>query len=1802
MRRRVDSGPVRWPWVVLFVGATFALLSLGYAYYTHETERIRQEKYSELATIAGLKAGQIGEWRKERLEDGWRSANGPFFRKALPAWLRDPNNTVLQRDLLDRYVFEQETQGYADVVLFDLSGHVLLSAKPQPQPLNPTEEQTLEEALKKGSAMMSDLYRSQQGIVQLDAVAPIMDQGGQPIAVVVMRINAESLLYPLIQTWPTPSRTSETLLVRKEGAELLFLNDLRHRPNTALSLREPLTQTHLPGVQAVLGKQGRFQGNDYRGVEVLADLRPIPESTWFMVAKVDTSEIMAESRYRGLVTALFAGLFILFAAGVTAYGYRYRQARLYQHLYQSERGQREAQERFRTTLYSIGEAVITTDTGGLVEQMNPVAELLTGWLETEARGKPLLEIFHIVNEDSRKEVENPVKRVLREGHAVVLANHTLLIAKDGTEHAIADSGAPIRDGTGSITGVVLVFRDQTQERMAQEELTKSHETLETILNNVPIMVAFLDRDGHHKYVNRCWQDILGWSLHEAQDTDVMAEFYPDPDYRQYLADHVATADGTWGEFRTRTRDGRLIDTSWANVPLSDGSSIGIGLDVTERKRGEQALRDSEERFRTIAETIAEVFWMADIRIDTMFYVNPAYEQVWGRSTASLYENPRSFLDAIHEEDRERVLADLEIRKSGQPFDFEYRIVRPNGEIRWIWDQGFPVRDDTGQISRYVGVAQDITDRRLVEKALRDSEERYRAVFENAAIGIDLLDRDGRIIQVNQALLDMLGYTREEISQITFLDITFPDDKEISKRNLEALQAREIDSYRFEKRYLRKDGSILWADLSTSAITDTNGGPTRAVGVISDITERKRAEDALSRNESMLRNILSTSPVGIVGLSVGRTINWANEACLNMFGFESEEEVVGRTAAIVYPSDAEYGRVGKILYEGLKTGKTTSVDATLKRKDGSLFDGHIRMKALGKSDLAIAVISDISERRRHEESLKESEARIRTKLDSILLPEGDIGALELADVIDVPSIQALMGDFFSLTKIPVGMIDLKGKVLVATGWQEICTKFHRLNPETCQHCIESDTMLSGGVEQGSFKLYRCKNNMWDIATPIIVGGKHLGNLFLGQFLFEDESPDYEVFRSQARQYGFDEEQYLGAFEKVPRWSRETVDKVMTFYARLANMASTLSYSSIKLARSLANQERSEEALRASEEKYRATFNNAAVGMDLVNHNGRFLEVNDTLSNFLGYAREELKNLTILDVTYPEDAESTKQYDALVQGRIENYRLEKRYLRKDGAVVWADLYVSAIRDRDGEHRTTVGVIVDITSRKKSEEMGRRLATAVEQAAEAIVITDPLGTIQYVNPSVEKISGYKREEVLGKTTSVFKSGEHDQAFYRNLWETINRGEVWTGRFINKRKDGSLYHEEATISPVRGSGGEIINFVAVKRDVTEHLQLSRQLLQAQKMEAIGTLAGGIAHDFNNLLQVTLGFSELLLAEKREDDPEYADLSKIFQAGKSGAELVQRLLTFSRKVEPKPIPLNLNIRILQVEKLLRRTIPKMIDIQLDLPDDLGDINADPTQMEQVLMNLAVNARDAMPDRGKLTLGTKNVTLDEKCSKTHIGACPGDYVLLTVSDTGHGMDKATLEHIFEPFYTTKELGRGTGLGLAMVYGIVKQHGGYITCESEIGRGTTFNVYLPAIESRLEPDVTQTGVMPAFGTETILLVDDEEFVRDLGARILSKAGYSVLTATNGREALDLFERERTQISLVILDLIMPEMGGKECLKELRKIDPQLKVLIASGLSADPSTKESVEMGTRGFVSKPFRIKELLRQVRNVLDES
>jgi two-component system cell cycle sensor histidine kinase/response regulator CckA len=601
--------------------------------------------------------------------------------------------------------------------------------------------------------------------------------------------------------------------------------------------------------------------------------------------------------------------------------------------------------------------------------------------------------------------------------------------------------------------------------------------------------------------------------------------------------------------------------------------------------------------------------------------------------------------------------------------------------------------------------------------------------------------------------------------------------------------------------------------------------------------------------------------------------------------------------------------------------------------------------------------------------------------------------------------------------------------------------------------------------------------------------------------------------------------------------------------------------------------------------RASFNSIVErcvdGMIVVDLDGRMLYANPSAASLLGRSQDEVGELWFDKSLVDVDITEVKIVGPGGMHGLAEMRLEKT-------------------DWEGEPAYLV-MLRDITEQRKAEKVQRRLATAIEQSVETIIITDSEGVIEYVNPIFEATSGYTVAEVIGRKTKFWLSDEYDEDFYNQLLNTVRSGIVWTGRFISKRKDGTLYYEDATISPVRDSLGNIMNYVAVKRDVSEQIGLEQQLRHSQKMEAVGTLAGGIAHDFNNLLQIVVGYGELLSTQIDKTAPCYSDLEIILKAGYRGADLVKSILAFSREAEAAFQPVNLNHEVKHAHKLLLRTIPRMIDIEMHLAGNLKTVRSDPTQIEQILLNLAVNSRDAMPDGGKLIIETENVFLDEDYCLRQLEVTPGNYVRITVSDTGCGMEREVVERIFEPFYTTKKAGEGTGLGLSMVFGIVKSHGGHINCYSEPGVGTTFKIDIPVLDDEIESDVSETKEMPALGTETILVVDDEENIRELARRCLTPTGYQIMTAGNGLHALEVYREKQSDISLVILDLIMPEMGGIECLGELLKIDPNVKVLVTSGFSSDGPTREIIKTRAKGFIDKPFRTKEMLKTIRRVLDE-
>jgi two-component system cell cycle sensor histidine kinase/response regulator CckA len=508
-----------------------------------------------------------------------------------------------------------------------------------------------------------------------------------------------------------------------------------------------------------------------------------------------------------------------------------------------------------------------------------------------------------------------------------------------------------------------------------------------------------------------------------------------------------------------------------------------------------------------------------------------------------------------------------------------------------------------------------------------------------------------------------------------------------------------------------------------------------------------------------------------------------------------------------------------------------------------------------------------------------------------------------------------------------------------------------------------------------------------------------------------------------------------------------------------------------------------------------------------------------------------------------------------------------------------------------------------RQIAEQSLRKLSCAVEQSGDAIFITNSEGLIEYVNPAFEALTGYSQQDVAGKTPGILKSGQQAPAIYRELWETIRSGNIFRSVLENRKKNGELYYIDESISPIRDAEGRVTHFVSNGRDLTDRLHLEAQLLQAQKMDAVGRLAGGVAHDFNNLLTIITSYSELALDSVIPGSPTQARIQEILSAAHRAAGLTRQLLAFGRQ-QPQALRVaEINPVVSGIVKTLHRLIGEDIELTFLPGETLGRTRLDPVQIEQILMNLAANSRDAMPQGGRFTIQTSDAFLDEEYADRKRAVIPkGRYVVLTVSDSGEGIPEDHLPHIFEPFYTTKPSGKGTGLGLATVYGIVKQNNGFVWVYSETGMGTIFKIYLPCVRDRARapalPDPSPEKAL--CGTETLLLVEDEDPLRRAAAEYLSLRGYTVLEARDGLDALAVTKTHRSTIHLAVTDVVMPHMSGGELARELETLRPETRVLFVSGYAGQTVVDHKVVDVESNFLQKPFTLKQLASKVRTVLD--
>jgi len=1116
-----------------------------------------------------------------------------------------------------------------------------------------------------------------------------------------------------------------------------------------------------------------------------------------------------------------------------------------------------------------------------------------------------------------------------------------------------------------------------------------------------------------------------------------------------------------------------------------------------------ALQERTDFLDKIIESAALSTWISDEK-GTAIRTNPACLAFFGAAEEEVIGKYNLFQDVVIEKqgfmpDIKRVFEKGEVASILIDYDFGAvdHVAVKSATHKIINSIFTPVLDNKGKVSNVIVQTIDLTDIKNAEAALRESEERLRIAGKAAYDLIYEWDVSNDALEWFGDIDGLLGYDSGSISRDidAWLELIHPEDRGQLENAVE-LHRTATEPIHYNYRIKHRDGTYRQIHDQGLPMLDEQGRPYKWIGVCADITEHKRTEEALKERESLFSQMFEQSTTSMCLYNPDGTINRVNNEFCKMFGVE--EKVIIDAGYNVFKDQAAIdGGIIPFLRDIFEERKRqhweTNFDidvASASTGTPTSRTGKIFIEVFGypilnqEGDLEYVVLQhyDITERKQSEAALRESEETVRKKLQAILEPEGDFGDLNLADIIDDQALQSMMEKFYGLTKIGGAIVDVSGKVLASVGWQDICAKFHRAHPETLKNCIESDTVLSSGVLAGNFKPYHCKNNMWDMVTPIEVGGRHMGNIFIGQFFYEGESPDHEQFRIQARRYGFDEAEYLAALERVPFWSRETIDTAMAFYAEIAGLISSLSYSTVKLSRAISQKDVMLRRLVASEERFRVI------------------------------------------ATYTPD-------HILIQD-------------KDLRYVWV-----------------------------------------------------------LNPQL----GLTEKDMIGKTDFDFLSKEDAAVLTVMKKGVLETGKPEFARVPLTSFKGDVQHFEGSYIPKRDQEGKIDGLIGYFRNVTERVEgeeqrkkLEAQLLQSQKMESVGTLAGGIAHDFNNILGIILGNTELALDDVPERNPSRQNLDEIRKACLRAKDVVRQILSFSRKSEIEQKPFNIAFVVNESLKLLRASIPASIDIRQDISNDSDNILGDPTQIHQIMINLCTNAAHAMEaEGGMLEVALKNTEVDEDAASLYPELSAGHYLQLCVSDTGDGIGPEVINRVFDPYFTTKDVGKGTGMGLAVVHGIVKSHRGSISVESEPGKGATFKILFPAVKKKIGDEPKNAQELPT-GNERILFVDDEESMVNLNQQRLERLGYKVIPKTDPLEALEYFSANPDQIDLLITDMTMPKMTGDRLTREILKIRPDMPIIICTGYSSRISEDKVQELGIRRYIDKPIEMLTLAMSVREVLD--
>ena len=811
-----------------------------------------------------------------------------------------------------------------------------------------------------------------------------------------------------------------------------------------------------------------------------------------------------------------------------------------------------------------------------------------------------------------------------------------------------------------------------------------------------------------------------------------------------------------------------------------------------------------------------------------------------------------------------------------------------------------------------------------------------------------------------------------------------------------------------------------------------------------------------------------------------TVQYVSPTISRLTGFVPDELTGRNFRSFVFPPDLP---VADSAVVGVMTGNPFPVEFRLRRKDGGTVWVRSSGRAIrGESGIVgiQGILVDFSDRR-------DLEDRVARRVKDLSSPLPEDGEFAIREIVDVGALQVLMDRLYAVNGIPSAVQDVSENLLVASGWQDICLRFHRTHPESAQCCRESDAHIKEHLGEGKWIEHRCRNGLVVMAMPMRAGERHVGTLVLGQLFYEGEEPGEDYSRDQARRYDFDMADYLEAYRRVPVFTRDRVADLKHFYEALADGILTLGVERLTQARTIEQLREAEEARTRSEGRFQAMFEHMASGVAI------YEPVDD--------------------------------------------------------------------------------------------------------CEDFVVTD-------INPAGERNGEVVADEVRGKRVRDVFPGVEKTGLFDAFRRVCRTGELVRLPVSHYQDDRLNKYLENYV--VRLPSGEIM---AVYDDITERLraesdrlELEAQLHEARKMESVGRLAGGVAHDFNNILQAIAGYTELAMGEAGNADAVRASLEQVGYATARAASLVRQLLVFSRAEALQIENTDLNALLRGLEPAIRRILGKNTDLRCGFTEGLSPVAVDTGQIEQVVTNLCLNAQDAMPEGGVLTVSTCRKTVSGHEQTMPLVALPGEYVCLSVSDTGKGMDPETMAHAFEPFFTTKGVGEGSGLGLSTAYAVAERHDGFVHIESEEGRGTTVHFCLPCSPATVQQTVARGGdgdEAPLGDGETVLFAEDDEMVRGVGRRILEWGNYQVLVARDGREAVDLFRERADEIDVAVLDIIMPGCSGRQVQEAIQETHPRLPIIFASGYSHEALAPEHQPPGAFRILRKPFLPTYLLQCLHEAL---